>query len=559
MARPWKHPKTGMWWFRKAVPRDLKDKRSELAAMGIAITLEVKHSLKTKVDSVAKERWSLANAECEQRFAAMRNALVRGPSKLSNMQIAAMAGDIARRLLTSDPDVSKEQENVDVKGFGELKVTWRQTVDLFAMIGAHGLDHYKGNPKIRAVIDKLIAKALLKQGIITIDNQSRLQLEARIVKDLPAHAQMLANMQEEGDYELPEVFKRRPKLSDAFAAISTAKVTFDQLIEGWKRNRKPKLSAVKAYTNWCKAFVHWRKSDNASTVTKKEFIAWREALQADPMLNDKGNKGKLDGVRGILEWGISNEKLPYTDNPAKGVTVTASKSKQEGWPDAQAALILTKAREQTGYLRWAPLLMAVTGARAGEIAQLRVSDLDVDAQGRWSIRITPEAGQLKSESSERTIPLHSAVVTEGLPTFVSSLSGGGADARLFPDLFIAGARRKPLADGETETSRLSEISGGHMRRWLYGSFARNGKRTGGFLKPEKRYAPRHAWRHRIASLMREHCESDAEARLSALVGHANATITSRYGKAAPLKLLRDAVESIPSNAIFGVVQEVRGT
>jgi integrase len=144
------------------------------------------------------------------------------------------------------------------------------------------------------------------------------------------------------------------------------------------------------------------------------------------------------------------------------------------------------------------------------------------------------------------------VVTEGLPTYVSSLSGGGADARLFPDLFIAGARRKPLADGETATSRLSEISGGHMRRWLYGSFTRDGKRTGGFLKPDKRYAPRHAWRHRIATLMREHCESDAEARLSALVGHANPTITSRYGKAAPLKLLRDAVESIPSDAIYGI-------
>ena len=76
-------------------------------------------------------------------------------------------------------------------------------------------------------------------------------------------------------------------------------------------------------------------------------------------------------------------------------------------------------------------------------------------------------------------------------------------------------------------------------------------RHNGFLKPDKRYAPRHAWRHRIATLMREYCETDADARLSALVGHAKTSTTSKYGKEAPIKLLRVAVESIPLDAIFG--------
>lgn len=35
MASAWKHPKTGKWWYRKAVPPDLKAKHKELAAMGI--------------------------------------------------------------------------------------------------------------------------------------------------------------------------------------------------------------------------------------------------------------------------------------------------------------------------------------------------------------------------------------------------------------------------------------------------------------------------------------------------------------------------------------------
>jgi integrase len=546
MARPWKHPKTGMWWLRNAVPRDLKAKRNELAAMGITLPSEVKHTLKTKVDALAKERWSAANVECEKRFAAMRNALINGPSNLSSKQIAAIAGDIARRLLASDPNLNDDY--VEVKGRGELKVNWKQTVDLFALIGSNGLDRYAGT---RDVINGFVAKALLKQGIAAIDNQSRLQLEARIVKDLPEHGRMLAAMQEDGDYRLPEFFQGRPALDVTFAKPAIDKVTFDQLIDGWQRHKKPAPASVRAYRNWCKAFVVWRNSDNAATVTKKEMIAWREALQANPKFNDKGNKNKLEGVRRIIDWGILNEKLDFHVNPAKGVTVPASKSKKEGWPDEQTALILIKAKEQTGYLRWAPLMMAVTGARAGEIAQLRVSDIQVDSEGQWSIRITHDAGRLKNNASERTIPLHSAVVVEGFPDYVKSLGSGGVDDRLFPSLFAATSVRRAFKNGEGETSRISGNSGDIYRRWLYGTKARNGKVSGGFLKPDNRYSPRHAWRHRIATLMRTYCDSDAEVRIAELEGHAKTSMTSRYGKSAPITVLRKAVESIPYDAIFG--------
>jgi integrase len=545
-----KHPQTGQWWFRKATPADLCAKRNELAAMGIKVTCEVKHTLAVKPKEAfnkveAEKRASKANEQCLNRFDAMRSALANGPTKLSGKQIAAIAGDIARRILASDPNLNDDY--VAAKGIGDLKVTWQRTVDLFALIGLHGLDRYAGT---RDVINKLIAKALLKQGIVAVDNQSWLLLEARIVKDLPAHAQMLAAMQEDGDYRLPETFAGRPELSNAFAVV-IAKVTFSQLLEGWRLNKKPSPSSVKAYTNWCNAFVKWRKSGDATTITRKEMLEWRDALQADDAFNDKGRKGKLDGVRGIIEWGITNEKLPYSINPAKGVTIDASKSEREGWPDAQAALMLTKAREQKGYLRWATLLMAVTGARAVEIAQLRVSDLIVDDKGQWAVTITAKAGRLKTEASERTIPLHSVVVTEGLPAYVYGIkSGGDNDARLFPEFFSEAVRRKAAKSGKAETEGLSQASGKRYQTWIYGPEV-------GLVK-DKRYASRHAWRHRAASLMREHCERDAEARLAELIGHAKMTMTSKYGKAAPLRLLREAVESIPSDAIFGVTQGARG-
>jgi hypothetical protein len=216
MASAWKHPKTGMWWFRKAVPRDLIVKRNDLAAMGIIIGLEVKHTLGTKDDAVAGMRWSDANAKCSRRFEAMRKALVEGLSPLTQKQIAALACDVAKQLLESDANVS--DEHVDVRGFGKLLLSWRQTIDLFKLIEAHGLVRY---PNVEASVVHLIQHELLKLGIIAIDIPSSRQLQARIVKDLPKVAKMLAAIQDDGDYREPDCMQGRPKVQVAFSTAAS--------------------------------------------------------------------------------------------------------------------------------------------------------------------------------------------------------------------------------------------------------------------------------------------------------------------------------------------------
>jgi hypothetical protein len=74
MSRPWKHPKSGIYWLRKAVPDDLR---------GSVGKREVKFSLKTSDPVEAKRLHAQALIEIEQRWSNLR-APIR---KLDNLEL----------------------------------------------------------------------------------------------------------------------------------------------------------------------------------------------------------------------------------------------------------------------------------------------------------------------------------------------------------------------------------------------------------------------------------------------------------------------------------------
>jgi hypothetical protein len=79
MARPWKHPKTGVYYFRRVVPEALR------AAVG---KVEERVSLRTKDPREAAAR----HPEVAARVAAEWNALRDGPKPLTHEQASALAG-----------------------------------------------------------------------------------------------------------------------------------------------------------------------------------------------------------------------------------------------------------------------------------------------------------------------------------------------------------------------------------------------------------------------------------------------------------------------------------
>jgi hypothetical protein len=96
MARPWKHPKTGIYWLRKGVPEDLRT---------LVGKREEKRSLGTKDPIEAKRLHATALAEVEARWASLRG----GPRSLSEREAYALASEFHDRWLESYRDDPSQQ------------------------------------------------------------------------------------------------------------------------------------------------------------------------------------------------------------------------------------------------------------------------------------------------------------------------------------------------------------------------------------------------------------------------------------------------------------------
>jgi integrase len=88
------------------------------------------------------------------------------------------------------------------------------------------------------------------------------------------------------------------------------------------------------------------------------------------------------------------------------------------------------------------LILQHTGARIGEVAQLRRCDFEVQS-GITTMRITADAGTVKTAESERTVPLANHLLADNWFSawLVGVMDGNRTDAAAFPSM--AGRARGP--------------------------------------------------------------------------------------------------------------------
>ncbi len=135
-------------------------------------------------------------------------------------------------------------------------------------------------------------------------------------------------------------------------------------------------------------------------------------------------------------------------------------------------------------------------------------------EGYWIIRITPEAGTVKTNEA-REVVLHPQIVSLGFPEFVQA----SAESHLF---------LTPAADGDV----LGPLQGLKNR---LAEFARE-------IVSDPNVAPNHGWRHRFKTIGME--AGIAPRILDAIQGQAPQSVADTYGNVT-LKTMATEIARLP--------------
>jgi integrase len=481
MSRPVSRPNSSFAQFRKRVPADIQRlaKGKQIVfklppdfpgkpdlVVSTKLGSELTFSLRTRDPALVKLRHAAASTQLETHFRTLRS----GPRPLSKKTRVALSGLLYKIFA----DCCENEP-----GDPEL---WRRVQDAneYALNGQHlYIDTFPGEGRIRLLEQRFggfVDFILAREGVIT-DPSSRLHLLADAGQALIDAAKKLER-NAKGDYSPDPVAARFPVWEGRTNGADAVKprpssVSIHDVFERWRRERAPAASTVVTWKGFVKSFVSHLGEDMGS-VTREGVIAWKDALILEGYSASSLQVGRMAAIKALFGLALDNGLLYL--NPFDGVKLRRKRkagTRMLPYTDEEVARILHLARLEKGpSRRWIPWLLAFTGARVAEIAQLwgcRVLQTD----GFPILRIAPaeDFGSLKNDVSEREVPIHPCIIEQGFLDFVRTKGEGS--------LFY-GKALKAKEGG----MHASKGVGNHLATWI---------RSQGFIDTRK--APNHAFRH----------------------------------------------------------------
>jgi integrase len=424
--------KSGAFSARKVVPKDVREEYRARFGGGWEERFYAEAGTRVGEAKGAMSDWL---AVIEARITAIRdNAAGRG-RPLTSREALALAGewylwfvqryedepgdpvgwdelraDLRYALLDEAPEWFREDESLDPD--------WRWASDEEVRVAMRPL-----------VADKAQTAQFLAHKGLALTPEGRDRFMDAVETEFDAALKLLIQ-RAKGDYTPDSRPERFPKFAPALLASSVGPSCFG-LFEAWIKASERGDSTI---NRWRGVFLDLQShfvDRSAGSITEDEARAWKDRLITPKRSARTVADIWITAARTVFGWAVKERLIPA--NPFVGVTVTVPRKKRLRETDAftadearkilKAALAITDTRRPfAAARRWAPWLCAYTGARAGEITQLRGIDL-IERDGIHALRLTPDAGTIKTGAT-RTVPIHEHLMDQGFLEFVKSRGNG---------------------------------------------------------------------------------------------------------------------------------------
>ena len=229
-------------------------------------------------------------------------------------------------------------------------------------------------------------------------------------------------------------------------------------------------------------------------------------------------------ARSVFKWAMENDLIQQ--NPASVMRdMKTGNPKYDRLPFTDDDLrsyfgVLEAERESQPCLWWIPRIMAFSGCRLGEAAQLRKEDVRQEA-GVWVLDINenhPDK-QLKTAASRRLVPLHPELARMGFLPFLQQQPEGF----LWPETM-----RKATSPERSPIDKLQRMLATRLR-------------SAGISDKKKTAA--HSFRHTVSARLKGCSVPDYQ--IAEILGHENDSLTTgRYGATTDLAHLSKALSQL---------------
>ncbi|HWU65162.1 MAG TPA: hypothetical protein VN112_24335 [Ensifer sp.] len=507
-----KRATNGDWFARKVIPQDVRDEYQR--AHGVRQEERFRHPSSMPAGQ-AKAEFAEWVSEVERRITALRTSKVGGAQELSTRQVHVLAGRWYDWFVQQFESVS----SVETYDF-----FYDQLQDVLEASGGLAPDDGEDrepSPRHLALIRAKVSElsrlpTFLAQEELLLDHGSHAALLDALQPDLVGALTYLRR-RAGGNYAPDDYRSKFPAPAQVNPrGVKLTGWNAKEAFEAWVTERKPAAATV---NRWRVVFDHLDKhveGRDIALVSDDDAVAWKDALVKGKASGRTINEVWLTAAKGVFNWVKDQKKISANSFDGVRVAVARKVATKGEFSEDDVKLVLSatlapdtshRSPHLKAAFRWVPWLCAYTGARPGEMTQLRKEDVEQHKSGFWMLHIRPEAGTVKGAVA-RTVPIHAHLVEQGFIDFVRGSKPG-------PLFYNAAARSKKEHDPFNPPRPMYVQVRQKLADWVrkLGVSATN-------------VSPTHGWRH---TFKQRAARSKMETRIrDAICGHAPATVGDIY-------------------------------